>query len=116
MLISIQPKDFSFIAEDNLSGIFELFATYRVKIHVMQNSAINFTVCTDDEPVKTEPLMIELQKQFKVWYNTGVELLTIRNYDQETIDKLTQNKSVLLELKNRNTPPNWSCLINNYLD
>jgi len=103
VLISIQPKDFSFIAEDNLSGIFELFATYRVKIHVMQNSAINFTVCTDDEPVKTEPLMIELQKQFKVWYNTGVELLTIRNYDQETIDKLTQNKSVLLELKSRNT-------------
>lgn len=103
MLISIQPKDFSFIAEDNLSSIFELFSKYGVKIHVMQNSAINFTVCTDYDEQKTVPLIDELQKQFKVLYNTGVELLTIRNYDQETINKLTENKNILLELKSRNT-------------
>lgn len=103
MLISIQPKDFSFIAEENLSSIFELFAKYGVKIHVMQNSAINFTVCTDNDPQRTDPLIEELQKQFKVLYNTGVELLTIRNYDQDTIQKLIENKSVLLELKSRNT-------------
>ncbi len=103
ILISIQPKDFSFIAEDNLSKIFELFSKYGLKIHVMQNSAINFTVCTDNDPQKTESLIGELQMQFKVLYNTGVELLTIRNYDQPTIEKLTENKSVLLELKSRNT-------------
>lgn len=103
ILISIQPKDFSFIAEDNLSNIFELFSKYGVKINVMQNSAINFTVCTDNDPQKTEPLIEELQQQYKVLYNTGLELLTIRNYDQVTINKLTENKSVLLELKSRNT-------------
>lgn len=103
VLISIQPKDFSFIGEENLSGIFDLFAKYGVKIHVMQNSAINFTVCTDNDTQKTTPLIEELQKQFKVLYNTGVELLTIRNYDQATINKLTENKTVLLELKSRNT-------------
>lgn len=103
ILISIQPKDFSFIAEDNLSKIFELFSDYGVKIHVMQNSAINFSVCTDNDPQRTQPLIEELQKQYKVLYNTGVELLTIRNYDQPTIEKLTENKSVLLELKSRNT-------------
>ena len=69
----------------------------------MQNSAINFTVCTDYDEQKTVPLIDELQKQFKVLYNTGVELLTIRNYDQETINKLTENKNILLELKSRNT-------------
>lgn len=103
VLISIQPKDFSFIAEENLSGIFDLFAKFGVKIHVMQNSAISFTVCTDDDLAITKPLISELQKQFRVLYNSGVELLTIRNYDQETIEKLTQNKNILLELKSRNT-------------
>ena len=103
ILISIQPKDFSFITEDNLSSIFELFYKLGVKIHVMQNSAINFSVCTDNDPQKTLPLIEELQKQYKVLYNTGLELLTIRNYDQPTIDKLIENKSILLELKSRNT-------------
>lgn len=103
LLISIQPKDFSFIAEDNLSKIFNLFSRFGVKIHLMQNSAINFSVCTDNEPMRTTPLIEELQKEFKVLYNDGVELLTIRNYDQETINKLTEQKSILLEFKSRNT-------------
>jgi aspartate kinase len=103
MLISIQPKDFSFIAEDNLSMIFDTFSRHSVKIHLMQNSAINFSVCTDQDPSKTTPLIAELQQQFKVLYNSGLELLTIRNYDQQTVSKLTENKSVLLDQRTRNT-------------
>jgi aspartate kinase len=103
MLISIQPKDFSFIAEDNLSMIFDTFSRHGAKIHLMQNSAINFSVCTDEDPVKTGPLIAELQQQFKVLYNSGLELLTIRNYDQPTITKLTENKTILLDQRTRNT-------------
>lgn len=103
ILISIQPKDFSFIAENNLSDIFELFSKYSVKIHMMQNSAISFSVCTDSDPQKTGPLIAELQQQFKVLYNSDVELLTIRNYDQNTIAKLTENKTIFLEQRSRNT-------------
>ena len=103
MLISIQPKDFSFIAEDNLSTIFDTFSRHGAKIHVMQNSAINFSVCTDEDPSKTGPLISELQQQFKVLYNSGLELLTIRNYDQQTVSKLTENKTILLDQRTRNT-------------
>ncbi len=103
ILISIQPKDFSFIAEDNLSDIFELFSKHSVKIHAMQNSAISFSVCTDNATSKIEILITELQKQFKVLFNEGVELLTIRNYDQKTILKLTENKTILVEQRSRNT-------------
>ncbi len=103
ILISIQPKDFSFIAENNLSDIFELFSKHSVKIHMMQNSAISFSVCTDNELTKTDALIKELQLQFKVLYNSGVELLTIRNYDQKTIEKLTENKTIFLEQRSRNT-------------
>jgi aspartate kinase len=103
LLISIQPKDFSFIGEDNLSQIFDVFARYGSKIHLMQNSAISFSVCIDEEGTKTESLIQELQKEFKVLYNSGLELLTIRNYDQPTIDKLLENKTVLMEQRSRNT-------------
>lgn len=103
ILLSIQPKDFSFIAEDNLGTIFTLFSKYNVHIHMMQNSAISFSVCTDNDPQKIEPLVKDLQEHFKVLYNTGVQLMTIRNYNPEIIAKLSENKLILIEQRSRNT-------------
>ena len=103
ILLSIQPKDFSFIAEDNLSGIFNLFSKHNVHIHMMQNSAISFSVCTDNDVQKIEPLINDLQQQFKVLYNAPVQLMTIRNYNQETIAKLSENKVILIEQRSRHT-------------
>jgi aspartate kinase len=103
VLISIQPKDFSFIAEDNLSDIFEVFSRHGVKINLMQLSAISFSVCCDDDSEKIKALVNELQTQFKVLYNAGLELMTVRYYTQETIDVLTLNKIILLEQRSRYT-------------
>jgi aspartate kinase len=103
ILISIMPKDFSFIAEESLSTIFSLFSKYHVRINLMQNSALSFSVCADHEEQKTVPLMEELKQQFRVLYNDGVKLLTIRNYDQEKLAKLVENKEVLLEQRSRHT-------------
>jgi len=103
VLISIQPKDFSFIAEDNLSDIFEVFSKHGVKINLMQLSAISFSVCCDDHAEKIKALVAELQQQFKVLYNAGLELMTVRYYTQETLDILTKNKIILLEQRSRYT-------------
>jgi aspartate kinase len=103
ILISIQPKDFSFIAEDNLSAIFSVFSKYNVHANMIQNSAISFSICTDYDEHKIEPMLNELQEQFKVLYNKDVELMTVRNYNPDIIAKLSENKSVLLEQKSRNT-------------
>ncbi len=103
VLISIQPKDFSFIAEDNLSDIFEVFSKHGVKINLMQLSAISFSVCCDHNEEKVKDLVSELQNQFKVLYNSGLELMTVRYYTQETIDALTVNKIILLEQRSRFT-------------
>jgi len=103
ILISIQPKDFSFIAEDNLSAIFSIFSKYNVHANMIQNSAISFSICTDYDEHKIEPMLNELQEQFKVLYNKDVELMTVRNYNPDIIAKLSENKSVLLEQKSRNT-------------
>lgn len=103
VLISLQAKDFSFIAEDNLSSIFEVFYKHGVKIHMMQLSAINFSVCTDNDAQKIPALLAELQNDFKVLYNENLELCTIRYYDQSTLDRVCINKQILLEQKSRYT-------------
>ncbi|MGZ4055676.1 MAG: aspartate kinase [Bacteroidia bacterium] len=103
VLISISPKDFSFIAEENFSDIFNLFAEKQVKINVMQNSAISFSVSVDNDERKLPDLISTLQKQYRVLYNDNLELITIRYYDQATIDRVTIDKKILLEVKSRYT-------------
>lgn len=102
VLISIFPKDFSFIIEENLSTIFNLFHKHKVKVNTMLNSAISFSVSVDGSE-KIDGLINELSETFRVKYNTGLELVTIRYYNQHTIDRVTINKNVLLEVKSRHT-------------
>lgn len=97
VLIRISPKDFSFIAEDNLETIFGYLSSYGVKINLMQNSAISFQICTNNEKRKVRSLIDDLEKDFRVSYETGLELITIRYFDQSTIDRVMINKELLLE-------------------
>jgi aspartate kinase len=103
VLLSISPKDFSFIMEENLSEMFNLFAERQVKVNVMQNSAISFSISIDNDERKVPELIKTLQEDYKVLYNEGLELITIRYYDQATIDRVTVDKKILLEVKSRYT-------------
>lgn len=103
VLISLSPHDFSFIAEENLSEIFRLLTEYRVRVNVMQNSAISFSFCVDQDPWKLPPLLERLREHYTTRYNEGVDLCTIRHYDEETIREITSGRKVLLEQKSRNT-------------
>lgn len=103
VLISIIPNDYSFIVEENLRDIFSYFSKHRVKINLMQNSAISFSVSVDDDEKKIPALIQELKKNYKVLYNRNLELVTIRHYDQKTIERVTVNKEILLEQKTRQT-------------
>ncbi len=103
VLISIEAKDFSFIAEESLSKIFGIFAKAGAKIHLMQNSAISFSVCVDNDPFTLPDLLTELKKEFRVWYNENLLLYTIRHYNQFTLDKLAKDREILLEQRTRNT-------------
>ncbi|RYF63615.1 MAG: aspartate kinase [Cytophagaceae bacterium] len=103
LLISLHPTDFSFIAEDNLSLIFGLFATAGVKINLMQNTALSFSVVVDSKPDRIPDLLERLRGHFRVTYNEALELITIRHYDQSTIDRVLIGKKLLLEQKSRST-------------
>ena len=103
VLISILPKDFSFIIEENLSDIFSLFHKYKVKVNTMLNSALSFSVSVDHDEEKINNLIQDLSILYKVKYNKGLELVTIRYYNQDTINRVTVNKDILLEVKSRHT-------------
>lgn len=103
VLISVLPRDFSFIVEENLREIFDVFASLGVRVHLMQNSALSFSVCIDHNEDKFPDLLKRLQENYKVKYNENVELITIRHYDQATIDMLTNAKEILVEQKSRHT-------------
>jgi aspartate kinase len=102
LLISITPRDLSFIVEENLSGIFTLFAQRNVRIDLMQNSAVAFSVVADDVP-RTRELIQQLGAEYEVRYNEGCELVTVRHYDDPTLARLTQGREVLLEQRSRTT-------------
>lgn len=102
LLISITPHDLSFIVEENLSGIFKLFAQRNVRIDLMQNSAVAFSVAVDDTP-RSRGLIEELRKDYEVRYNDGCELLTVRHHDDATLARLTKGKEVLIEQRSRTT-------------
>ena len=103
VFISIQPRDFSFIVEDNLSHIFNLFHQHRIKVNMMHNSAISFSVAIDNTGQNIETLLVELEKRYKVSVERGLELITIRYYNQETIDRVLVNKEIIRELKDSYT-------------
>jgi len=103
ILISIWPKDFSFIVEKNISDLFTYFAQNRVKVHLMQNSALNFSVCISGDQEKIDKLLEDLDELYHYKFNDHCHLVTIRNYTDAIIDKMTGEKQLLLEQKSRHT-------------
>ncbi|WP_066830893.1 aspartate kinase [Rufibacter ruber] len=102
-LLSFHTKDFGFISEENLSVIFQALSQYRLKINMMQNSAISFSVCTDYDAQRVPRLIEALTPEFVVLYNSPLHLYTIKNYDQESLEKIATGKEVLLEQRSRQT-------------
>lgn len=103
ILISISPKDFSFIVEENISKIFGLFAKYKIKVNITQNSAISFSASIDGQNRNFDNLIADLNSEYYVRYNTGLQLVTIRYYTEESINKMTRNKNILVEQRSRTT-------------
>ena len=102
-LLSIYPKDFSFVDETNLSEIFHCFVKNGIKVNLMQNSALSFSVCIDQNRGNLEAVLDELASRYDCRYNQGLELLTIRHYTQDVIDQIAGGKKVMLEQRTRHT-------------
>lgn len=97
VLISLSSLDFSYIVEENISEIFNLLHAYKMKVDVIQNSAISFSVCVDNIYNNLEKLLQHLKAKFKVTCYENVSLYTIRHYNQAAINQIETNKTVLLK-------------------
>jgi len=103
VLLQVTTRDFSFITEDNLSSLYSIFHDLKIKINLIQNAAISFVACIDNKEDKIQRLMEVLSKDFKVFTNSDVSLLTIRHYTPEILFDLTKSRHILLEQKTRQT-------------
>ena len=102
-LLTVFPRDFSFIAVDNLSELFAIFAQHRIRVNMMQNSALSFSICTDAESQRVQQCVEALQTKYKVKYNENVQLITIRHYNKPTIEKVLAGRTAILRQTSRAT-------------
>lgn len=103
LLLTLSPRDFSFIAEEKLSQIFGILAKYRLHLNLIQTSAISFSFCIDLNDSIFDNFISEFHESYEVLYNKNVRLLTIRHYTEEVINRLTANRNILVEQRSRLT-------------
>jgi aspartate kinase len=103
LLISLSSIDFSFIMEENISEIFGLLHKYKIKVSLIQNTAISFSICIEDKFGNFNELKTILSKKFKVSYNENVSLYTIRHFSKEAAEMVEKDKTVLVKQISRET-------------
>lgn len=102
-LISCKVTDYTFVSEEQLGLVFGILSELNIRINVMQNSAISFSFCVDFRENKVMALIEKLQHSFEVYYNTGLTLITVKNYDDQTFETYRKHAGVLLEQSSRST-------------
>jgi len=103
LLISLSSIDFSFIMEENISEIFALLHKFKIKVSLIQNTAISFSICIEDKFGNFNELKTILSKKFKVSYNENVSLYTIRHFSKEAAEMVEKDKTVLVKQISRET-------------
>ncbi len=102
-LLHISTKDYSFVAEHHMARLFGLLAAQRIFVNSMQNTAISFTICVPNMEDRIEKFIQQVSDEFKVKKEANLELVTLRHYNDETINNLKKGKVVLFEERIRNT-------------
>ncbi len=100
-LITFKLQDFTFITEALIGKIFEALNKHHIKINMMQNTAISFSICVNDDLHRLDQLMKDLREDFSIYYNKGLELITIKNFDESLISRMTKGKEIYMEQRSR---------------
>jgi aspartate kinase len=102
-LITLSPNDFSFISINSVADVFSLFAKYRLKVGLLQQSAIDLSLAFDEPEQGIDNLISQLQEKFEVKYNTDLDLVTIRYYTPESVNQISDGRKIYVEQKSRRT-------------
>ncbi len=102
-LLKLSSLDFSFIVEDNISDIFQILHENKMKVDLIQNSAISFSVCVYDKYSRLKELLSILKATFKVECTENVSLFTIRHFNENSSKEILKNNTLLLEQRTNET-------------
>ncbi|MFV0522500.1 MAG: aspartate kinase [Mangrovibacterium sp.] len=102
-LITLEPNDFSFVGVNELAEVFNYFKERLIKVNLIQQSAIQFSLCIDEPEFDIQEVVSKLNKHFKVLYNSGLTLATIRYYNDKSINRMVGSRVVLMEQRSRRT-------------
>ena len=100
-LVSFKIEDFTFVNEHHISEILHTFTKLRMSVNLMQNSAISFSVCMDTSEEKLNALIKELSSKYSIFYNTDLQIITVKNYSDKVIHQISEGQEVLLEQRTR---------------
>jgi aspartate kinase len=103
VMLEMRSKDFSFVGEHHVSHLYHLFENLKVKPNLTQNGAISFLCVMDDRAERIEKLALEASEIFDVQMIKGLSLLTIRHYNKELFEKMTEGKTILLRQQTPDT-------------
>jgi aspartate kinase len=103
VLMKLSTLDFSFIVEENISELFKLLHDHKMKVDLIQNSAISFSVCFDNRFGRLAELLQHLKGRYRVKHQEGVSLYTIRHFNEAALASLQDGKEVLLEQRSAET-------------
>ncbi|MBT3383656.1 MAG: aspartate kinase [Prolixibacteraceae bacterium] len=103
VLITISPIDFSFISIEDINKVAYLLQENRIKVNLIQQSAIDFNLVVDFPEVDLNPILKKLSENYIARYNTDLKLITIRHFNKEALHKMKKDKKIYLEQNSRLT-------------
>ncbi|MDH3321702.1 MAG: aspartate kinase [Flavobacteriaceae bacterium] len=103
ILLSVSDKEFHFVMEDDISEIFDYLHQFKMKVNLIQNSAISFSVCIEDNFNNFEALFQKLHEKYKVLYNKDLTLYTVRHFTEDVVAEIEKNKEILIKQLSRET-------------
>ena len=101
--LQISALDFSFMVEHNISNLFQLLDKYKLKVNLIQNSALSFRVCLEDKYTNFEKFIEDIKTHYNVEFAKNVTLFTIRHFTKEAINKIESGKEIVLKQRSENT-------------
>lgn len=103
MLVTIRPRDFSFMNEQNLGILFGMLNELNIHANMIQTSALNLSICIDENLAKLNQLIDSLEQSFLIKYNIGLQLFTIRHYTEGIERQFIQGRKIFIEQRSRST-------------
>jgi len=97
-LLTLTTLDFSFITEDKISALFNLLHDLKIKVNLMQNSAITLSLCLEDKYQQLDLFLEQIKNLYKIDLEKNVSLYTLRHFNEESTSMIHNGQELLRQI------------------